>query len=130
VPPASEGGFDLIHNGNNFLSLRTCYRKFHFKTEDGESIPLENSSLPQHFQDILEPQNWGLWITEKVSIKKGSLFDHDRQLYVVTGVFDNRIEAKPMFRAGQNISFHAIDYVMAAIHCTMRSCVRPPEVPQ
>ncbi len=115
VPPASEGGFDLIHNGNNVLSLRTRYRKFHFETEDGESIPLENSSLPQHFQDILKPQNWGFWITEKVSIKKRSLFDHDRQLYVVTGVFDDRIEAKPMFRAGQTICFNDIDYVMAAI---------------
>ena len=52
VPPACEGGFDLIHNGNNVLSLRSRYRKFHFETKDGESIPLENSSLPQHFQDL------------------------------------------------------------------------------
>ncbi len=57
VPPASEGGSNLIHNGNNVLSLQTRYRKFRFETEDGESIPLENSSLPQHFQDILKPQN-------------------------------------------------------------------------
>jgi hypothetical protein len=115
VPPASEGGFDLIHNGNNVLSLRTRYRKFHFETEDGESIPLENSCLPQHFQDILKPQNWGFWITETVSIKKGSLFDHDRQLYLVTSVFNDRIEARPMFGDAPPISFHDIDYVMAAI---------------
>jgi hypothetical protein len=38
VPPASEGGFDLIHNGNNVLSLQTRFRKFHFETEDGESF--------------------------------------------------------------------------------------------
>jgi hypothetical protein len=74
-----EGGFNLIHNGNNFLSLQTRYRKFHFETEDGKSIMLKNSCLLQHFQDILKPQKWGFWITETVSIRKGSLFDHERQ---------------------------------------------------
>jgi hypothetical protein len=115
APPASEGGFDLIHNGNNVLSLQTRYRKFHFETEEGESILLENSSLPQHFQNVLKPQNRGFWITEIVSVKKGSLFDHNSQLYLVTLVFDNCIEAKPIFRDGLTISFYGIDYVMAVI---------------
>jgi hypothetical protein len=97
VPPASQGGFDLIHNGNNVLSLRVRYRKFHFETVAGESIPpLEDCPLPQHFQDILKPQNWGFWINDQtpVSIKKGTIFDHDRQLWEVTAVFEGRIEAK------------------------------------
>jgi hypothetical protein len=115
VPPASKGGFNLIHNGNNILSLRTHYHKFHFETEDGESIPLKNSCLPQHFQDILKPKNWGFWITEIVFIKKGSLFNHDRQLYLVMGVFNDHTKAKPMFRDAPPISFHNVDYVMAAI---------------
>jgi hypothetical protein len=110
VPPASKGEFDVIHNGNNVLSLQTRYPKFHFETDDGGiSISLEDSSLPQHFQDILKPQNWGVWITETVSIKKGSLLNHDRQLCLVTCVFDAHIKAKPMFRDGLTISFHNID---------------------
>jgi hypothetical protein len=94
VPLAREGGLDIIHNGNFVLSLQTCYRKFHFETEGSKSILLENSCLLQHFQDILKPQNWRFWINETVSIKKGSLFNHDRQLYAVTSVFDNCIEEK------------------------------------
>jgi hypothetical protein len=115
VPPACQGGFDLIHNGNIVLSLRIWYRKFHFETEDGGSIPLEECCLPQHFQDILKPLNWGYWINQQVSIKKGSLFDHDRRLFSVTGIFDDRVEAKPLFTGGLAISFHNKEYVMDAI---------------
>jgi hypothetical protein len=114
VPPAYEGGFDLIHNGNNVLSLRSRYRKFHFETKDGKSTPLKNSSLPQHFQDILKPQNWGFWSTSTVSVKK-AFFDHDKHLYVVTSVFDDRIKAKPLFMDSLTITFHDTVYVMEAI---------------
>jgi hypothetical protein len=97
MPPACQGGFDLIHNGHNGLSLQIWYQKFHFETEDGESIPLEDCCIPQHLQDILKPQNWGFGNNQSVSIKKGTLFDNEHWLYIVTGVFDDHIEAKPMF---------------------------------
>ena len=116
MPPAREGGFDLIHNGNNVLSLRVRYRKFHFETVDGESIPLEDCCLPQHFQDILKPQNWGFWINKTVSIKVDAMFDHERRLYSVTNVLDTYITATVMFAPDpQAIAFHDLEYVMAAI---------------
>jgi hypothetical protein len=116
VPPACKGGFDLIHNGNNILLLRSGYHKFHFETTDGKSIPLKNSSLPQHFQDILKPHNWGFWSSSTVSVKKESLFDQDKHLYVVTSVFDSHIKAKPLFMDSPTIStFHDTVYVMEAI---------------
>ena len=115
VPPASEGGFDLIHNGNNLLSLRVRYRKFHYETADGESIPLEECCLPQHFQDILKPLNWGFWDNQTVSIKNGAMFDHERRLYSVTAVFNDYIEATAMFSGNEPIAFHDLNAVIAAI---------------
>jgi hypothetical protein len=82
---------------------------------DGESIPLADCALPQHFQDILKPQNWGFWINRIVSIKKGALFDHDRRLYEVTAVHENHIEAKAMFIEGIAVAFYNLDYVTSAI---------------
>jgi hypothetical protein len=68
------------------------------------------------FKTSLEaPQKGGFWITERVSMKKGSLSGHGRQLYLVTSVFNNCIEAKPIFRDLPPISFHDIDYVVPAI---------------
>ena len=115
VPPASEGGFDLIHNGNNLLSLRVRYRKFHFQTVDGESIPLEECCLPQHFQDILKPLNWGFWIDEPESIKIGAMFDHERRLCSVAAVFDHCIEATQAFTDNPPIAFHDVNAVINAI---------------
>ena len=115
VPPASKGGFDLIHNGNNLLSLRVRYRKFHYETADGESIPLEECCLPQHFQDILKPLNWGFWDNQTVSIKNGAMFDHERRLYSVTAVFNDYIEATAMFSGNEPIAFHDLNAVIAAI---------------
>jgi hypothetical protein len=115
APPASQRGFNLIHNGNNVLSLRIRHRKFHFETEDGKSIPLQDCCLPQHFQDILKPQNWGFWINQTVSTKKGALFDHEHQLHSITDVFDDPIEAKALFANGRAVSFHNLDYVKDAI---------------
>ena len=121
VPPASEGGFDLIQNGNNFLSLRVRYlrvryRKFHYETAGGESIPLEDCCLPQHFQFILKPlSSWGFW-DQTVSIKKwATMFDHEQRLYSVTMVFDGYIEAPAMFSGNQPIAFHDPNAVIAAI---------------
>jgi hypothetical protein len=94
--PACQVGFDLIHNGNHVL--------FHFETEDtedGEIIPLKECCIPQHFQDILKPQNWGFCAF------KGTLFDPEHWLYMVTGIFDDNIEAKLLFMDGLNVSsFH------------------------
>jgi hypothetical protein len=115
VPPACQGGFDLIHNGNNLLSLQIRYKKFHFKTEDGESIPLDKCFIPQHFQDILKPLNWGFWQNQRVSIKKGALFDYEHRLFIVTGVFDDRVEVEPMFTGGVTIAFHNKALVIAVI---------------
>jgi hypothetical protein len=116
VPPACQGGFDLIHNGSNLLSLRIRYKKFHFETEDGESIPLAECFIPQHLQDLLKPQHWGFWHNEGgVSIKMGALFDHEHRLYMVSDIFDDRIEAKPMFTDGLAISFYNKNSVIAAI---------------
>jgi hypothetical protein len=115
VPAACQGGFDLIHNGKNVLSLRSRYRKFHFETKDGDSIPLDECDLPQHFQDILKPQNWGFWQNQGASIKKGALFDHERRLYIVTDVFDDRVEAKPMFTGGLAVSFYNKNELLALI---------------
>ena len=112
VPPASEGRFDLIHNGNYLFSLRLRYRKFHYETADG--IPLEDCCLPQHFQDFLTPLNWGFW-DQTVSIKKGAIFDHERRLYSVTTVFDNYIDATAMFSSNEPIAFHDLNAVIAAI---------------
>jgi hypothetical protein len=115
VPPASEGGFDLIHNRKNLLSLRVRYRKFHFQTADGASIPLEECCLPQHFQDILKPLNWGFWNIQPESIKQGDMFDHEHRLYSVTAVFANYIEARHAFTDNPPIAFHDLDAVINAI---------------
>jgi hypothetical protein len=56
---------------------------------------LYSSTFPGH----LKPQNWGFWHNQGVLIKKGALFDHEHRLYIVTGIFDDCVEAKPMFRA-------------------------------
>ena len=45
VPPASEGGFDLIHNGNNLLSLRVRCRKFHYETAHGNVFLLKTAAF-------------------------------------------------------------------------------------
>jgi hypothetical protein len=66
-------------------------------------------------QDILKPLNWGYWCNQTVSIKKGALFDHERCLFSVTAVFDDRIEAKALFSVGPTISFHKKNFVIAAI---------------
>jgi hypothetical protein len=49
VPLACQGGFDLIHNGNNVSSLQIWYRKFHFETKDGESI-LSSTTLSRYIE--------------------------------------------------------------------------------
>jgi hypothetical protein len=121
VPPASQGGFDLIHNCNNTLSLRTRYRKLHYQTTDGSAIPLPECNIPEQLKQILQPQNWGYWGPNEsaslVHIKIGDLFDHERRLYQVSFVFDNRIEATPLFQVGppQRHTFHNMDIIRTAI---------------
>jgi hypothetical protein len=117
VPPAREGGFDLIHNRINMLSLRVRYKKFHYQTEDGVSVPLEDCDLPQHFVDILKPLNWGYWTPdEPASIKIGDMFDHDHRVFKVTEVHDDNIRARNAFLINEvSITFADLDYVIKAI---------------
>jgi hypothetical protein len=111
VPPASQGGFDLIHNGNNMLHLQVRHRKFHFETEDGTSVPLEDCSLPSTLPRDLEAAELmgsleaNETANETVSIRKHVLFDHEQQLWVVTAVFEDHVEAKKAFPEGGQASF-------------------------
>jgi hypothetical protein len=64
----------------------------------------------------LKPQNWGFWIDQTPSAKKGSLFDHEHQLCSpIANVFDDQIEAKALFANGLDMAFHNLEHVKDAI---------------